>query len=468
MTLKSPLASFGRNLPLKEYYLAADLVWNTHPEIRAKVRRTTKDLGKSGLSAVETLAESGKTIVLLWVIHCIAIAKEEKRRAELLGKKVDLKEFEELVMEAAEHTVNNFEIYTSMLGASAAGSGVALGKAGVTALQNMTQAQEVLGQSLKASPARAAFKTLLRSGGMSLITFMGWEAGANLWYEAVREVGIPDTEDPAAIAEAQKYYHVAQHLDMTKFLWSTIHRKATTPEEKKAFALVTQSMFNILMKDPQKRWMWFYNTWRKRIATGDFVSLVVAMSVAGVVGAKVGAVVGAPFGGIPGTIVAGFFGFTIAAVGGALTIFIPQPFKDRITEMIRDRRLLIHDNKMRENMATSQHYIELFSRDGWKSRILRKLQFRDLSEIFDERSRSRNGAINVWTERLSLAMVSKQYAEYENSLFAMSLDPEMMKKLDELLEIQNSEAVPGQSLQDFLVTHETELNSILADLDQDP
>lgn len=90
---------------------------------------------------------------------------------------------------------------------------------------------------------------------------------------------------------------------------------------------VFQNMMTILIYDHDLRNMWLYNTWRNRIATGEFVTLITGMVGASIVGSAL-------FPGA-GTLAGMMFGIT----GGTIALFIPQENKDQITSTLQSARL---------------------------------------------------------------------------------------------------------------------------------
>ncbi|MCB0407773.1 MAG: hypothetical protein KDD34_06165, partial [Bdellovibrionales bacterium] len=407
---------------------------------------------------------AGQTMVIIWVIQVIAIVKEEIERAKLMGKTVDWEETKEMIVQAAEHMVNDPQIYLGMMGASAVGTSLHYGDKYLKVSKAFQESGDLLSQTLKSSVSRAHFKTLISSGAMSLITFMGWEAGSQLWEEALLDLGSVSSSDPEVQKQLLQDLQTAKDIKYTKMIKSLWDHDAVSDEERRVFGLMLQNMGSILLNNDGKRWQWFYNTWRKRIATGDFVLLVAAMAAGGWAGTQIGLAVGTPMG-LPGWIVMGFFGLAGGVVGGALTIFVPQWMKDAMTEYIRDIRIDNAENYLRENKASELHKIKIFTGDSRKNRILRALSFQSFETLLQSRRKARDRYMNAWIERYHNAILKKQFAQYENMIGAMRTDPEMNQKLQALIAGESHEDIAGTSLQEFIQTHEQEINGLLDDID---
>jgi hypothetical protein len=103
-------------------------------------------------------------------------------------------------------------------------------------------------------------------------------------------------------------------------------------------------MTKILIVDNDLRNLWLYNTWRMRIATGDFVSFVITMATTTTAVTAAGT---ALFPGA-GSIVGWMFGLAGSVAGGIFWLMIPQDAKDGLTALFRDtrRESFVLGNKM--------------------------------------------------------------------------------------------------------------------------
>ncbi len=235
------------------------------------------------------LVGAAQTGVLIWILSGFHHAQYLIRQARLEKQDLTPSDFAEIAEQSAEHVMKNGELIMGFLG------GEATGVAGDYPVRMLTA---ILSKKVSSQ----IFQQLVHSGIHSLIVFGGWELGGQLWSDAIR------------------------------MLPNELHQKA----EKNFWAvwgdsqmrnLVLGNMWKLLYTDPELRSALFYNTWRHRIATGDFISLVVCMTVAGVVGTAIFGPVG----------ILGCLAFGL--VGGFADMAISQEFKEYITIGIKFTRV---------------------------------------------------------------------------------------------------------------------------------
>lgn len=250
------------------------------------------------------VAHQGQALLLIMILTGVDLVKQHYQKANILGKPIDTRQLLRHSMEAAEHILNSGEIWSSLTGASV-----------TTAV--MHKPVEILNHIVANNVSRDIFKNLLQSGISTFILFIGWEMGGELYREASEMI-----EDP----EDYKLSKNLMNLLVNSLRYGLDHDNPDYEKKWSVLKKVFGNMLTILVYDHDLRNMWLYNTWRNRIATGEFVTLVTSMVAAGVIGTAI-------FPGA-GTLAGMMFG----VIGGILTIFIPQSYKDSITSAIQNMR----------------------------------------------------------------------------------------------------------------------------------
>lgn len=468
----------GHKVLANQYVKAARRSWYRNAELRQRAL----DKGFANVMAAKSgflhhMGETAKTFVIIWVICVWAIVKDQIRQAQLKGQSVSEKETAVMVAQAAEHLVNNFEIYAAMVGAGMVGGTTGVIHGVATRNSKIIRSFQ---QSLKSTAGRRAFSMLLQSGVMSLITFVGWEHGATLWLDSVLLLGEADESDnsPEAAKRVSEDVEIAHNFKFWKAIPQYVSGMGMSERERQVFRKVMGNMVKILVFDHGLRARWFYNTWRKRILKGDFVVLVAAMSSAGAAGGLAPAAIagtisamsssaaaGAVAGSLGGPLVALAFGCVFAVVGGAATLYIPKSYKDKITDYFKDRRVRRNQRNLSWNNNRIGRYIKYFSKDGWKAALAQRTFPVDLDQIFKERGNYREKVIDVWMEQLHDAILQKQLAEFENDLGAAMNDPEIQAQVLKLFEEQKTKgAEAAEQLDEYLAEKSEELDEIEEEL----
>src|SRR5690606_10390473 len=103
--------------------------------------------------------------------------------------------------------------------------------------------------------SRGFLHQLLMSGAVSFVTFVGWEAGSQLWKEALFQIEDADVEP-------------ASKLRMTGLLGQLLTLRWGN-EDVRLFGKIMWKAFEIAtFQKPHLSKDWVYNTWRLRLATG--------------------------------------------------------------------------------------------------------------------------------------------------------------------------------------------------------
>lgn len=272
-------------------------------------------LNKNQSKILNTLEHQGQALLMMMVVTGIELVRQQ---IEVSGLKKESIPYGELLKhsgEAAEHLINGGSTWMSFLGAGAS--------SGLTA-----KPVEVINNLIQNTNTRPIFKNLLQSGIASLATFSGWELGAQLWDEARSMV-----KNESDYERADKLGSMS--IGAFKSMFSNDPKNARDSELLKT---MFKNMFNVLVTDSDKRNQLLYNTWRHRLATGHFISLVSAMSAAGVVGKAL----------FPasGKIAQLMFG----VAGGAATLFIPDKINDGISDKIANARSSYNEGNFKSNL----------------------------------------------------------------------------------------------------------------------
>lgn len=252
----------------------------------------------------EFIAHQGQAIILIMILTGVDLVKQHVTNSMITRKSIDSALLLQHAGEAADHILNSGEIWSSLMSASAMSATV-------------SKPMAVIGRMIENQMSRAILKDLLKSGIATFITFVGWELGGQLYNEATEMIS-----DKADCSRSKQ---------LLPLLINSIRLglNPSSPEYQKDWQILRQvfsNMMTILVYDHDLRNMWLYNTWRNRIVTGEFVTLVTAMVGASMVGTAI-------FPGA-GTIDGMMFG----VFGGTLALFIPQETKDGITSVIQSIR----------------------------------------------------------------------------------------------------------------------------------
>ncbi len=276
--------------------------------------RLKRVLGGSKGMAQKTSNFAGhqfQTIILISILSAAEIYKEKLRLKKIKNEDYNfyrnLAEVPELALEAASELVDSGEFWSSVLGASTAR--VFLGaptNAIIAILQNAT--------------SKKLLKDLIASGLNTYVTFVGWEFGGQLFKEATM------------LLEEDADYELAQNFG--SLLIKTVRAKATA-QERSVISAVLLNMARILFTDLDLLQMLTWNTWRERIATGHFATLVTAMATASTAGSAVGTALFPGAGTVAGWLIGGASGL----VGGAIAMFaVPKEYQDKMTLGMRKAR----------------------------------------------------------------------------------------------------------------------------------
>lgn len=244
--------------------------------------------------STQVLGEASRTIFLILVLSAFEITKQEIEKTKLTGQKPNLNEIMEISGDAVSLILDSGEIWAGISGALA--STVAL-----------STPLSILDEIIESNISKKALATLMKIGVSTLVTFLGWELGSQLWREARQ------------LLESNDDYQRADRIWSLgfKYILSTLSNNSNNPD-KLLVQKMLRNIFKIVFTNDEFRNQWLYNTWRHKIATGDFVTLVSAMVGASWSGSQIypGA----------GTITGLMFGL----VGGVIYLSVPLKYKSKI------------------------------------------------------------------------------------------------------------------------------------------
>lgn len=330
VTQPSAAESYSRN--------ATQLV---RPHIRMNLLKKAPQQPTVAQKAAEKVGQTGyhmaQNMMVMFIVSLSIAIKEvqydEEQRARFEASGIDTST---AALSAAvfNELINGFDLYLGMAG-GAITNGITMKtislvkyvaqRTGLTLSENVIQSAmqaatkqmsapvQALSQSVATSQGKRAFSILARSGAASFVTFVGWEAGMQLWKESMNTL----TEEEYAVAKKLKFF--------------TLLSGGGTDEEKAVFSKLTaQSISLLTFADPEKSRLWLYNTWRFKIATGEFLTLVATMAAAGAIGGSVALGFGA---------LIGFcFGLIAGVIGGIIHYMLPQEWKDYLTFQLQGLR----------------------------------------------------------------------------------------------------------------------------------
>ena len=346
------------------------------PMAKAELKRNIKE----GLKEVSQLpaqwaAHTGQTFTMLWILASIeAIRQQNKMRPLQVQTSSNL----QVISNVGSEMVNNFEILSSMVGASAINI-------------PMTRPLELLNQLIGSKATSPYMAKLLSTGAASFVTFVGWEAGQRLWQEAILQ--LTDEND----------IKIAQNLRFLEVL-----RGQASPDDQRVFQLVFRSAFDILLFGrPELTKNWIYNTWRLNIATGDFITTLGAMVTAGVAAGSL-----APG---AGNLLGFVFGLVGGLAGGAVAIMVPHYYKVGITDGIRRLRIEYAKAGLVANLSEIEAIADDYSGRS-RTVTLPRILSQQLQDVLNRRRALREQVGTVYMEQIYESYVRLQEAEITLSL----------------------------------------------------
>lgn len=274
-----------------------------------KINQGLDAMKRSGQKVTTAAGHQFQTAVLISILSAIAVAHEKEKLRVIGGMKPQntiagvnggmvagaIKE----LPGATEMLLDSPSFYSSIYGAMAMMPGSML-------------ARKVLDNIITKAGPRGLYKNLITAGSLTFISFIGWELGGQIFEEA------------AELIENDEDYETAHHFG--RLISSVVSGRAGA-NDRRVFGLLMSNVTKIILYDSNLRELWLYNTWRNRIATGEFATIVGSMAAASAIGTTI--VPGA------GTIVGMGFGL----VGGLFAMFvIPEEDKNTLTAFFRDMR----------------------------------------------------------------------------------------------------------------------------------
>ncbi len=338
-------------------------------EIREEALRSPQRMASKIMAGP---SHASQTITQIFILSMVQRYYQNQRINTIKGQSDINKGFGSSAVQAGYDIVNSFEIYAALLGA------------GIFS-KVLKKQLESIRWNLRQAGAGKAFTGFVFSTMGTTVAFVGWEVGMQLWQEAIFNL---DSEEEIT---------VAMQLNFDK-----IFLKQATEQERKIFIKVLDNMFMIFnFKKPEFLQNLVANTWRLRIATGHFTTLVASM----VVGAKAGAMLGSVVPGL-GTGVCGFVG---GLAGGGMWMLIPHEFNDAITDKYKEMRIQQTHNRLNANTNEILRIATLF--DQGKGTQDQDKQLKMLTAVLARRQAIRNDALTVYFEKYYTAYGRKRNAE---------------------------------------------------------
>ena len=327
-----------------------------------------------------------QTLSLIWVLAVVETYRQQANLGPLNDHQVDSK----LLFEITETILNDVEIYSGMLGASA--SALPFGKA-----------FKDLHSALSNKISKRFLVEFIHSGAVSFITFVGWEAGSQLWKEAIFQS--QPTEDEMKTLEKIKLFNLLTFQ--------------SSKEERDLAQKILGNAFKILtLQKPVQTRDWIYNAWRLRIATGEFASLVTGMVTGGVAAGTI----------FPPSFFVGVLG---GFVGGGLTLFIPHEYTQALTSKIRSARVGVNQMNLHVTEQALTSVGRRFRQDQLQKMPPLKYQFdgrlSQMKEALALRNKRRNDSFTALVEDIYDAKITNQ-----ESTLLYSLSTEKMIEIQEI------------------------------------
>jgi len=384
-----------------------------------------KNLSKKNSSfSKEVSGRLVQTYLLIFSLAMIGVVKERAVFHYQAATEFDNAKFKQVLGEAFVEVFDSGEILVSM--ATAGLTHMAL-KAPLEALQN----------AIGNAKFKTFFKTFMVHLSHTLVSFTGWEFGAQLWKEStfLLDSQLTDPVEREFLKDRNRLF---------TNIWRALSIKTTVNEAKtnaarKILGLTFLNMVKILIVGTDLNLQWLYNTLRLRMMNGHFVTLVSAMTTASSVGTTL----------MPGA--GTYWGLAFGFFGGLSTIIIPEDYKHSIT--LGMKNLFKETVEATTGVASFVVLKEGFNANG--ESLARRGWTLDDSFIF--RSSYRKRISNVYIEKIfSLSQLLTQMAT-KNETF--EIEKAKTKDMGRLLSSQESLAADGRTVYAEMFEELTNLTS---------
>ncbi|HAG90947.1 MAG TPA: hypothetical protein DCL41_03705 [Bdellovibrionales bacterium] len=405
----TPTSKSTSEISFKKFQEDLKTITRTSPAFKKLANAPSKVFEKS-----QGLAHPLQTMSLIWVLAVVETYRQQSNLGPLQNHEID----SELLWTIADQIVNDMEIYSGMVGAGAIS--LPMGKA-------FQELHGVLSQNI----SKKFLVEFLHSGAVSFITFVGWEAGSQLWKEAIFQLN-PD-ENESKILEDFK-------------ILKLLSLQSTAPE-RELFLKVLDKAFEILLfQNPSQTRDWIYNTWRLRLATGEFATLVTGMVSGGVAAGTIFP---------PGFIVGALGGL----VGGVATLLIPHEWTAAMTSSIRSARSSVNQLNLNTTYISLYQVGKAYQKNREQKQVPMKYQFegryRAMDDAFQLREERRNDS---FTAKLEDIYDSKVRLQEATLLYALA-----KQRLTMDLDQQTTNHVETRRTRSLKRLNEKKLNDLLAD-----
>jgi hypothetical protein len=358
-------------------------------------REFDSELGKIKSSrSVELGAHVGQTLVFLLTVAGIDLVLQEMRQTP---GPVSEQSLGTMAGHAAQQILDSGSTWSSMASAGATG-----------ALLNYPV--KVL-TTLIADPKgnKLLFETL-RSSILSTATFVGWDAGAQLWKEASYLL-----EDPNDYQRSSSLFGVGRGA-VQALLFSSAPQDA---RDLRIAGLMFANLMRVALFDQELRANWINNTWRTRIMSGEFVTLLGSILTASAVGTVI-----LPGG---GTVA----GFMFGLAGATVSLVIPQEIKDGITGTLQSVRGRVVIQQMYTNTSEMRYRL---SRSKYPGVLNTQERVAEFAKLLERRHALRSNYVTIRFERARLdlkALLNKA----TTSVAAISLREDLHNTFAETLSV---------------------------------
>ncbi len=335
---------------------------------RSIQRRIREGARAVALAPAQWAAHSGQTFMLLWILAGVEAVRQQEKISSLESNPTPKLE---LLANVGDHMINDFSLFASMAGASVVGTA-------------MTQPLHLLNQLIRERVTHRFLSQLLTHGAASFVTFLGWEAGARLWHDAILQ--LPEEQIPIA----------------KKLRFMDILAGKANDQDRRIFQNILSQVYQILLfANPEVTKNWLYNTWRLNIATGEFVTLITSMVTFGVAAGSL-----APG---AGNLMGLLFGFGGGLVGGFVAIFIPHEYKAPVTDGFRRIRIQTANQRLHVNTSELKRISRYFKRSSQPWNL--DYQIHEFKRSLAWRQNVRNDAATALIEQIYDALLRYQNAE---------------------------------------------------------
>jgi hypothetical protein len=379
---------------------------NEESEIKKEANEHLKKKNIQGLKKPTIGAETLRTLILICGLSIVGLITEHFHKYKIDPRLNDTN-LAPKIAAAVEEVFNSGELFSSMGMAS-------------TTHWFFKIPLNIIYIISENSKMWALFKNIMVQFTTTLVSFGGWEFGAQLFKEATNRL-YTQLESP------EERELLADRNHIFTMVFRAINQQDNDPELKKQKAalkilgFIWQNMFLVLTTS-EVRIAWIYNAIRHRIMSGTFFSLISSMAMGASIGTTIWPAAGTAL------------GMSFGIVGGLTNMYVvPEEQKNSLTVFLKKQYLKLID----ASMANSSSLLlgAGFQNDPQKTSLVDPDKSFNMALL--ERITYRRKTVDVYIEKIyyyrSLLTANTQYLNSLYNVLSSTEKPQEMR--DEIEEV---------------------------------